>query len=78
MNWDILILGLFVLYTVVSILFKIDCRFAIGAGIILLVAAPVSIAITEKETIARQVALFSYWFLFSGVVVCLLSRLRVR
>ena len=78
MNWDILILGLFVLQTVICILLKLNYRFAIAAGIILLLAAPVSIAIAEKETIARQVALFSYYFLFSGVVVCFVSRLRAR
>lgn len=78
MNWDILILGLFVLFIVVSLLLKLDYRVAIGVGVMLLVAAPFSIAITEKETMARQFALFSYYFLLSGVIICFVSYLRTR
>ncbi|RMD86193.1 MAG: hypothetical protein D6808_03865 [Candidatus Dadabacteria bacterium] len=58
---------LFLLYFFVALFYELDARFAIGAGLFLLIGA--ALAIQRSEALANQIAIYAYYLLAIGVVL---------
>ncbi len=61
--------------TIIGIL---DYKLFVSTGILLLLAAPISLAITGEENLARRMAEIAYFLLVAGVLACLFGYLRKR
>ena len=77
LQYEIICLGLIAVYILISVLFKFSYKIAIATGLILLLASAASLIIGEK-VLSSRIGVIGFYFLFSGVIICLVDYLRKR
>jgi septum site-determining protein MinD len=66
---------LFLLYFIISLVFRLDSRYPIGGAIALLFFTAI-LLVQEKEDFANQIAIYAYYFLVIGVVLQIADYVR--
>jgi septum site-determining protein MinD len=66
---------LFLVYFIISLVNRIDSRYSVGAGLLLLAYTAV-LLVQKKEDFANQIAIYAYYFLVVGVVLQLVEYIR--
>ncbi len=68
---------IFLLYFILSIIYKVDPRYPVLAAIGCLILAAVLLALNNEE-LANKVAIYAYYFLVVGVLLNLIEFMREK
>lgn len=64
------------IYLIFSVIFRLDFRISVGAGLLLLISGSVLYSIGGNESLAEQVGVYAFYFLVVGLLLSLIEHLR--